>query len=56
MPVSSAPHLPYPPRYIIDPVAFFAALVGGPLLFTALCFWALFIPVLRCSSAGLSIW
>jgi hypothetical protein len=39
------PQVPYPPRYIIDPVAFFIALIGGPLLFTALSFWALLIPV-----------
>ncbi|UWR23071.1 hypothetical protein [Sulfitobacter sp. S190] len=40
------PHpLPPKPRYIIDPVAFFVALIGGPLLFTLLSFWALFIPV-----------
>lgn len=37
--------LPHPPRYIIDPVAFFVALIFGPLVFTALTFWALFIPV-----------
>lgn len=39
------PRLPYPPHYIIDPVAFFVALIGGPILFTAMSFWALFIPV-----------
>lgn len=39
------PPVPYPPRYIIDPVAFFIALIGGPILFTALSFWILFIPV-----------
>ncbi|MEH6519954.1 hypothetical protein [Sulfitobacter sp.] len=39
------PQVPYPPRYIIDPVAFFIALIGGPLLFTALSFWVLLIPV-----------
>lgn len=39
------PPPPYPVAYIIDPVAFFAALIGGPLLFTAASFWALFIPV-----------
>ena len=33
------------PRYIIDPVAFVAALVGGPLLFTAATFWLALIPV-----------
>lgn len=39
------PRLPYPPRYIIDPVAFFTALILGPLLFTGMSLWALFIPV-----------
>lgn len=33
------------PCYIIDPVAFFVALIGGPLLFTLATFWILFIPV-----------
>ena len=32
-------------RYIIDPVAFFAALIGAPLIFTAATFWLVFIPV-----------
>ncbi|UOA28163.1 hypothetical protein [Pseudosulfitobacter sp. DSM 107133] len=32
------------PRYLIDPVAFFVALFGGPLLVALLGFWAL-IPV-----------
>ena len=36
---------PYPPRYIIDPVAFFAALILGPLMFTGLSFWIFFIPI-----------
>lgn len=39
------PRVPYPTRYIIDPVAFFFALIFGPILFTAMSFWALFIPV-----------
>lgn len=39
------PPVPYPPRYIVDPVAFFAALIAGPLLFTAASFWAFLIPV-----------
>ncbi len=43
--LTTPPQVPYPPRYIIDPVAFFIALIGGPLLFTALSFWALLIPV-----------
>jgi len=32
-------------HYIIDPVAFFIALIGGPLLFTAATFWLALIPV-----------
>ena len=32
-------------RYIIDPVAFLAALFGAPILFTAATFWILLIPV-----------
>jgi hypothetical protein len=32
-------------RYIIDPVAFFAALILAPILFTAATFWLLFIPL-----------
>ncbi|THH34409.1 hypothetical protein E4Z66_18405 [Aliishimia ponticola] len=32
-------------RYIVDPMAFFLALFGAPILVAALCFWALFIPV-----------
>ena len=32
-------------RYMIDPVAFFAALVLAPLTVTALSFWIVFIPV-----------
>ncbi len=44
-PLITPPALPYPPRYIIDPVAFFIALIGGPLLFTLVSFWMLFIPV-----------
>lgn len=39
----SAP--PYPPRYIIDPVAFFGALILAPLLVAMLTFWIFFIPV-----------
>lgn len=39
------PKVPYPTRYIIDPVAFFAALIGGPLIFTALTFAIFLIPV-----------
>lgn len=40
------------PRYIIDPVAFFVALIGGPLLVTALSFWMLFIPVFALAFGG----
>lgn len=36
---------PVLPRYTVDPVAFFLALIGGPLMFTLLTFWLLFIPV-----------
>jgi len=36
---------PPAPRYVIDPVAFFAALIGGPLMITALTFWIVGIPV-----------
>ncbi|MBB3993183.1 hypothetical protein GGR95_000811 [Sulfitobacter undariae] len=39
------PHIPYPTRYVIDPVAFFVALIGGPLVVTLCGFWVLFIPV-----------
>ena len=34
--LTTPPKVPYPTRYVIDPVAFFAALIGVPLLFTAL--------------------
>ncbi len=43
--ITTPPQVPYPTRYVIDPVAFFIALIGGPMLFTALSFWILFIPV-----------
>ncbi|MBM1814210.1 hypothetical protein [Pseudosulfitobacter pseudonitzschiae] len=33
------------PRYLIDPVAFFIALFGAPLLVALLGFWAFFIPI-----------
>jgi hypothetical protein len=33
------------PGYLIDPVAFFIALVAGPLVVTAVSFWILLIPV-----------
>ncbi len=46
------PPVPYPARYIIDPVAFCLALVGGPLLFTAASFWAFFIPVFALMFGG----
>ncbi len=32
-------------RYLIDPVAFFVALIGGPILFTIATCWLLFIPL-----------
>lgn len=44
--------VPYPTRYVIDPVAFFAALILGPLLFTLMSFWALFIPVFALAFGG----
>ncbi|KEJ88886.1 hypothetical protein [Sulfitobacter donghicola] len=47
-----APPLPYPHRYIVDPVAFFIALIGGPILFTATSFWLLFIPVFALAFGG----
>ena len=34
-----------PRRYRVDPLAFFVALIGAPLLVTALTFWAYLIPV-----------
>lgn len=39
------PAVPHPTRYIIDPVAFFIALIGGPLVFTGMTFAVFFIPV-----------
>jgi len=50
--LTAPPPVPYPARYIIDPVAFFVALIGGPLMFTALSFWALFIPVFALALGG----
>lgn len=32
-------------RYVIDPVAFFVALFGGPILFTVATCWLMLIPV-----------
>lgn len=32
-------------RFVVDPVAFFAALVGAPLLVTAATLWLFFIPL-----------
>lgn len=40
------------PRYVIDPVAFFVALIGGPLLFTGLSFWFFLIPVFALGFGG----
>ena len=34
-----------PPQRIIDPVAFFVALIGAPIVFALFTFWAYFIPV-----------
>ena len=39
------PRSPGPVRYAIDPTAFVLALIGAPLVVTALTFWAMFIPV-----------
>ena len=46
-PLNRSFRLPKMPRsrYLIDPFAFFAALVGAPLLVAILGFWALLIPV-----------
>jgi len=41
------------PRYVIDPAAFFLALIGGPILFTLLSFWMFFIPVAALLLGGL---
>ena len=40
------------PSYIIDPVAFFVALIGGPLLVTAISFWLAFVPVFALGFGG----
>ena len=40
-------------RYIIDPVAFFIALFGGPILFTLATCWVMFIPVAALAIGGL---
>lgn len=40
------------PRYIIDPVAFFVALIGGPLMVTLATCWILFIPVIALGLGG----
>ena len=34
-----------PPQRIIDPVAFFVALIGAPIVFALFTFWIFFIPV-----------
>lgn len=39
-------------RYLVDPVAFSVALIGGPLFVTAVSFWLLFIPVLALIIGG----
>ncbi|MEM8578201.1 MAG: hypothetical protein AAGF60_10145 [Pseudomonadota bacterium] len=36
---------PRPARYLVDPVAFFIALIGAPLLVTLASFWLFLIPV-----------
>lgn len=45
MSILAPPPPPYPAHYVIDPVAFFAALIAAPLLVTLLTAWLLFIPV-----------
>lgn len=40
------------PRYVIDPAAFFVALIGAPLLVTAVTFWMLLIPVAALAMGG----
>ena len=40
-------------RHMIDPVAFFAALVAAPLLVTLLTFWIILVPVLALAFGGL---
>lgn len=40
------------PRYIVDPVAFFVALIGGPLMVTLATCWILFIPVIALGLGG----
>lgn len=44
---------PAPTRYLLDPFAFFAALIGAPLLVALLGFWMLFIPVIAVYAGGL---
>lgn len=39
-------------RYIIDPVAFFVALIGAPLVVAAAGFWAAFVPVIAVAFGG----
>ncbi|MEP1793022.1 hypothetical protein [Parasphingorhabdus sp.] len=46
------PQPPFPVGYIIDPVAFFIALIAGPLLFTAASFWVMLIPVFALGLGG----
>ena len=40
------------PGYLIDPVAFFVALIAGPLVVTGMTFWLLFIPVFALVMGG----
>ncbi len=40
------------PRYVIDPVAFFIALIGGPLLVAAAGFWIVGVPVFAVAFGG----
>ncbi|QUJ75601.1 hypothetical protein KDD17_11615 [Sulfitobacter albidus] len=39
-------------RFLIDPVAFAVALIGGPVIFTLFSFWALFVPIFALAMGG----
>jgi len=43
---------PRKPGYLIDPVAFFIALIAGPVLVTVATFWLLLIPVFALFMGG----
>ena len=46
------PRTPRPVRYAIDPTAFVIALIGAPLVVTALTFWMAFVPVIALVLGG----